>query len=208
MTTKQKFIPIFEMLCTAYSGRLVKVNASERERASVMVVWYELLSDLPAEALQAASLEFMSSPSAFPPTPGQVRGKAVELSKRANQVPSAAEAWEIILGAPVDGKRAWSEEQVDGSWVIYNADYKFPHPLVEKVARNLGWPKSFWTDNLVSDRSKFMAAYEVAEDKATVEVTSLPQVREYVARLGRGDVAELAAGFRREALDRGKGEQG
>jgi len=194
----EEFTPIFRKLALAYGSRL-------SDDAETLKVYFDILSDLPAELVQAGALEYMSSPSAFPPTPGQIREKAVKLVKRSNRVPSPAEAWGELKTAPVDGITRRSEELDDG-WHIYNTPYQFSHPLVEKVARDLGWPGKFWTDNQAADRARFMQAYEVAEDRATEEQTSLPQVQQYVERLGRSDIQELMSGFKREALDRGAGE--
>lgn len=211
MTTKLEFLPIFDRLCIAYSDRVVRLNASKEDKAAVMKVWFEILKDLDTNLLQAAALEYMSSPAAFPPTPGQVRGKAIELMKRGNKVPSAAEAWAEIQSAPIDGQTKTPEINLGADkdtypWIILVKDYQFSHPLVDKVARNLGWPHKFWTDNLVSDRSKFMRYYEDELARATVEATSLPAVQEYVSQItsGQNDIKSITDGFKREALDRGE----
>jgi hypothetical protein len=205
MTTKQDFLPVFDRLCIAYSDRIVKLNTSPADKAAVLKVWFEILKDIDTQLLQAAALEFMSSPSAFPPTPGQLRGKAIEIMKRANQVPSAVEAWGMVQAAPANGMKTWSEERDDG-WHIFNEPYEFPHPLVEKVSRNLGWPERFWTDNLVSDRSKFMRYYEDELHRATVEATSLPAVQDFIAQApsGSADINQIMQGFERAALERGE----
>jgi hypothetical protein len=194
-----EFIPIFKRLAIAYGGRL-------DDSGEAMDVYYSILRDLPVELVQAAALEFMASPSAFPPTPGQIRDKALRLVRRTNRVPSAAEAWQELLGAPGDGIMRETQENDDPMypWVIIETAYQFSHPLVEKVARNLGWPSRFWTDNLVSDRSRFMNTYEQELDRATLEETSLPEVREYIERSGGSDIRQIVAGFRRDALERGE----
>ena len=43
---------------------------------------------------------------------------------------------------------------------------------------------------------------ENAEDRATAEATSLPQVAEYVERIGGSDIGQITKGFRRDALER------
>lgn len=191
------FIPIFRKMALAYGSRM-------DDEPETMQVYFELLEDLPIDLVQAAAVEFMASPSAFPPTPGQIRAKAVDLQKRANGVPSPDEAWKMVLDAPIDGLEKWSEEREDG-WHIFNQPYQWESALVERVARNLGWPNRFWTDNMTSDRARFLQAYENQLGNATREATSLPQVQAYLAK-GPGDIKSITDGFRREALDRGRGE--
>jgi hypothetical protein len=164
--------------------------------------WFTTLKDLPLDLVQASILEFKASPSAFPPNAGQIRDRAIRLTKRANKVPSAAEAWEEVLKAPTDGVVRWSEETADG-WVIYNQPYQWNSPIVGKVARNMGWPEHFWTDFLAADRSRFIQAYEKQLESATEEITSLPEVREYLER-GQADIKQLLDSFQREALERGE----
>ena len=133
---------------------------------------------------------------------------AVNLTKRGNNVPSAAEAWQMVMLAPFDGKVRdfepnTGEDKEERPWIIYIEDYQWTHTLVEKVARNMGWPDRFWTDSLMSDRSRFMNAYEAEIDRATGEVTSLPEVHAYIAR-GKGDMKKLLKGFKRDAMGRGE----
>ena len=165
-------------------------------------VYYDLLKDLPAETLKAASIECATS-SPFFPSVYELRKAAVNLHKRADNVPSAAEAWEEICGAPAHGEHERIIKD-DGVYVIEVSKYVFSHPLVEKVARNMGWPKKFWTNSLMADRSRFMNAYESNLDKSSAEARSVPAVMNYIERTGRSDVKEIAASFRNEALEQGK----
>ena len=195
---KSDFPPIYDLLVRAYPGR-------QPSDVETLDVFFVVLRDLETDLVKAAVLEFISSPSAFPPTPGQIREMAVRLTKRGQNVPSAAEAWEMVVKAPTNGITSWSKQDDEGGWHIYNQPYQWPHPIVEKVARNLGWPDRFWTDNLVSDRARFLQAYSIEEERATQEITSLPEVQAYIAR-GQSDIKQIMNGFRRDALDRGEGE--
>lgn len=192
MMHKEEFAPIFKKLTVAYTGRL----SYDKE---TLGVWYTILRDLPVELAQAAALDYMSSPSAFPPTPGQIRAAAVELAKRINAVPSTAEAWEMVRNAPVDGLVRKSVE-TDTGWQIWQAKYEFEHAIVAKVARNLGWPKQFWTDNLVSDRARFMNAYEQELKRSTGEATSLPEVHAYIERGKTKDIKTIAATVQQQVI--------
>jgi len=191
----ENFKPIFRKLAIAYGSRL-------DDDAETMLVYFDILKDLPTELVQAAALEYLASDTAFPPAPGQIRARAVRLTKRSNKVPSAAEAWQEVLEAPADGLVRWSEQREDG-WHIYTQPYEWQSAITEKVARNLGWPSRFWTDNLTSDRARFMNAYEQQLDISTEEMTSLPEVQRYI-EAGQSDIKAITDGFRRAALERGE----
>lgn len=191
-----EFIPIFRKITLAFSGSRLADDPETIE------VYYEVLKDLPAELVQAAALEYIASASAFPPTPGQIRDRAMRLTRRANKVPSAAEAWQEVREAPADGVKRWSEETEEG-WVIYNQPYQWDSPLTEKVARNLGWPNMFWSDNLAADRARFLEAYKLQVEYSTEEATSLPEVQSYLER-GQADIRYLLQGFKRDAWERGE----
>ena len=156
--------------------------------------YVEDLADMPVELLALAA-DMCKSEYDWFPTVHQLRDAAANLMKRAAKLPSAAEAWEEMLKAPPDGRRQWSEEIV-GVWHIYTKPYQFSNTLLEKVARNMGWPDRFWTGNEAADRARFLQAYEAQIDKSTAEVRSLPAVREYVKLGGTNDaIKQLAKGM-------------
>ncbi len=69
--TREEFTPIFQELSEAYGERLPLKQAT-------ISVWYKVLRDLPADCLEGAALEYMSGPSPYPPTPGQIRSIAMQ----------------------------------------------------------------------------------------------------------------------------------
>lgn len=162
-----------------------------------IAVYTRMLADLPADILRMAALECASKRTFFPSV-HELRQAATVLDMRANGVPSAAEAWQELVEAPAD----WvvrHHEEVDGRWHIYNEPYQFSHPIVEKVARNLGAPEKFWSGNLAADRSRFMDAFEVEIRRNAEEALSVPEVRGYVKerQLEAGEkIRQLAAKLR------------
>ena len=185
---KIDFPPIFEKLTIAYGGRL-------QNNPEILDVFFLILKDLPTALVRAAALDYMASPAAFPPSPGEIRACAINLQKRGSGLPSTAEAWQMVMAAPADGIVSWSEERDDG-WHIFTKRYQWESPIVEKVARNLGWPDRFLTDSPVSDRARFMDAYQLEIDRATGEATSLPAVRAYLAE-GPAEMNELLDGVKK-----------
>ena len=74
---KIDFPPIFEKLTIAYGGRL-------QNNPETLDVYYLILKDLPTALVRAAALDYMASPAAFPPSPGEIRACAINLQKRGN----------------------------------------------------------------------------------------------------------------------------
>ena len=161
-----------------------------------------LLADIDGDILRMAAFQIMATEKLYNnwPMESLIRDHAVQLDRRINAVPSAAEAWNEVLDAPKDGKLSWIDRENSkpgDTWVILEDEYKFTHPLVEKVARNMGWPRNFFTDLLAADRARFIQAYEVQIDSTTAEALSLPEVRQYTAgQLKTGDaIKQLVKGM-------------
>jgi len=170
MASPEEIEKVVTMLCVAFPHFKPHQDTFE--------VYGTLLEDIPGDTLKLAAMECATNGKFFP-TVHELRAAAVNLSKRSNAVPSSAEAWQEMLDAPADGIVSTIRKEADG-WHIDNRPYQFSHALVEKVARNMGWPHKFWTDFLVADRSRFLQAYEEQMRTSTSDALSLPVVREYV----------------------------
>jgi hypothetical protein len=147
--------------------------------------WFKMLKDLPLDNLRAAVLACNTEPGrVFAPSIGEIRGKNIEIEARANGVPTAFEAWEELLKVPRDCMvrlaPEWSQEQQ--LWLIHQAPYRWRHPLVEKVARQLGWPESFPGELLSVALAQFRDAYQAAYYKEVHAEAEIPEIREYVER--------------------------
>lgn len=176
--------------------RLVAAFPQNKITMATIEVYCEDLADMPTDLLRLAAAECRSRHDWFP-TIHQIRQAAVDLGKRANQVPSAAEAWKEVQEAPIDGKVRRVREAEDG-WHIDNYHFQYSHPLVDKVARDMGWPGKFPTDNPVADRARFLQAYEAQIDATTAVALSLPEVRGYVESGAVGDgIKKLTKGMER-----------
>jgi hypothetical protein len=168
-------------------------------------IWFTLLKDLPANELNAAVLAYCTQPGrAYAPSVGELRGMVVELKARASGVPEVYEAWEELLKAPPDMlvryPPVWSEERQ--LWVLPQSDYRWSHPLVERVARQLGWPDSFPGDNLSVSLAQFRDAYQASYRKETREAAELPEVTAFVNQQRQqiaADVGKLAKKLERSS---------
>jgi hypothetical protein len=157
-----------------------------------ITVYIRLLGDLSAEDLQMAAVQ-VASDNTFFPSVHELRKAVVDLKRKSGNIPSSYEAW---VEVSTNTKESWSAaaENEDGSYSIIEHTYTFSHPLVEKVAREMGWPDRFpgGVGERMADRSHFIKAYEAAVRDVVDYEMMLPEVREYIStprfrELGAGD---------------------
>lgn len=141
-----------------------------------------MLKDIPGDALQAAALKCAASGTFFPSV-HELRQAVSEIRRKAGGVPSAYEAWEEVSTKPmaeVHRRLTGEYDEVNRVYFIEEIKTTWAHPLVEKVARQLGWPRSFPGENPGVDRAHFFKAYEHALSDAVSDDIELPQVRAYI----------------------------
>jgi hypothetical protein len=165
----------------------------------VVQVYYDLLNDLPVELLQAAALRCCAEPGRkFAPSVGEIRGAAGELRRKADGIPSTLEAWDEICSAPF---RDISEDRPlyrGGEKFTTDPDaHQWSHPLVERVARMLGWP-NFPSGEEGVDRAHFFRQYENELARHTTDEVELPLVSEYIE--SHQKVKQLTKGMTRGLL--------
>jgi hypothetical protein len=80
---------------------------------------------------------------------------------------------------------------------------KFSHPIIEHVARRLGWPNRFWSDNLGVDRGRFISTYENEIKVMTGQAATIPTVRAFIQEQ-QADHVEIQRMFASEAMNTGE----
>jgi hypothetical protein len=166
-------------------------------------VYYELLKDLPAELLKVSALQCCSEAGRkFAPSVGELRGAAGEIVRKTQSVPSALEAWDEVCNAPKSGghKKITNEYDESGRVIVEYTEYKWSHPLVERTAKYLGFPRFPDMENIGIDRAHFFKQYEIEVDRLTNTAIELPEVTRYieagrVSALPAGEIKQLAKGM-------------
>lgn len=155
-----------------------------------------VLSDLPAECVDAATRQYLGTETFFP-TPGRVREIAMDLQMLAMGVPTPAEAWGMVLTAEKHVPSVWCDEglrlrELGGIW-----DYKnhmdaceictpgglkevYSHPVVAETVKMLGGRDVIITDSPTSDRARFIDAYREIVARERKKVAMLPEVKNYI----------------------------
>lgn len=128
-------------------------NAQVSEATSA--VYERMLLDLDFETTERAVARLLGT-SRFLPTIAEIRGAAADLAL--GPVRSGAEAWLDVI----------EEIRRVGQ---YEAP-KFADPLVAEIVRKCGWYGLCTDDNLVSDRARFIEAYDAAAGRKRADVAS------------------------------------
>jgi len=194
MANNQTISTALKIIAAAYPQRFIVEPDTVR-------VWASFVVDMEDELLSASVARFISSSvHAFPPTIPEIRAQAVELRREIVGVPTSFEAWEEVIRAPKPlpaGYKVVREGQV-----VDAEEYVWPHPIVERIARRLGWPRFPDLANEMGDRAHFFRAYDSESQKLIRAETQIPQVTKYVEEQKSklllsvaGEVGQLAAGM-------------
>lgn len=140
------------------------------------------LQDLPDDLVTAASQsKIFESGRAFAPSVGEIRGEAFRLQAQAAGIPDAWQAYEEAINKPTKGEKCGEFQRLlDGSYGYPRKPVEWSHPLVERVAYLMGWPKSFPSQEAGIDRAHFIKAYEAEQGRLLSYASQLPMVRQYV----------------------------
>jgi hypothetical protein len=129
-------------------------------------VYQRTLSDIPAEVLEQAVVQLLTT-SRFFPTVAEIREACFAIMTNAAEIPSAFEAW---------------AEAIDHCRRGYYEGYS--HPLIEKAVKQIGIP--YWQNMMVDDematRAHFFRIYECLYKRADADMKMLPAVKEFAGR--------------------------
>lgn len=204
MATRDQIKTILDLLSTLPNCPITSKETAEL----VMKTYVAALSDVPNEYLQAAYLQYISGDNPFfPSNPGTLREIAFDLEMIAQGVPTAAQAWAMVLRGPsrvdarlcktgFDLRQSCETPDVDKYWdAVW--DYKkhletcdscsptskegsYGSKVVDEVVRLMGGRDVIFTDNATADRARFLQSYNelVARERDAMQM--VPQVRAFV----------------------------
>ena len=137
--------------------------------------YYVILSDLPFELVKAAIQDYASDDTPWPPSSGQIRGRAISLVERSEDRPSVSEAWgRVVKAIGVYG---------------YMREPQFEDSRTTRAVEAIGGWRFICTcpeDMQVSNRARFIAAYETIGKRDQDGIRLLPQVQEVISTLKVG----------------------
>jgi hypothetical protein len=170
-------IAALKALFPNYSPDIIRADGKPGKTPEMLLA---ILGDLDRDTLQAATLSLASEPGrAFAPSAGEIRGEALKLRAIAAGIPEAWRAYEEVVNMPADMKRRELVTENQQNFInIYNRE--FSHPIVESVARMIGWPDTFPTDMPGVDRAQFVKAYDAEVSRTMQDAGRLPLVTQYI----------------------------
>jgi hypothetical protein len=127
--------------------------------------WWATLHDLSVGEVVGAVMALGTDGREYAPTPGQVRARAGELSRRWL---SGDDAWALVREQVrrVGSLRGWEgpHKDADGNWVVLEPVWVAPDApahvkLIGEVADNMGWDALWQSENEVADRAHFLKLY-------------------------------------------------
>ena len=122
-------------------------NMQEKDMDPTLVLWREMLSDMPFEVAKAALIKVLAT-AKFWPTIAEIREAALDVTGQKGLTP--AEAWALV-------------EQADEKYGYYRADeaMKSLPPVVQQTVRAMGGFSSISSsENPGVTRGQFMKMYE------------------------------------------------
>ena len=183
MATKHEITGILSILSASYPRFKM-----EKETVATYVL---LLKDIPADELKIAALDCATKRDFFPSV-HELRETVINLRRRSAKLPTSYEAWNEVISV---GRGYWAEAvMVEDGYAIEHKSYEWTHPVVEKVARLLGWPKKFPGENLVADRANFIKAYDQTINNAVDYEITIPEVKQFIESKQPSQLFELLPG--------------
>jgi len=205
MATRDQIKTILDLLSTLPNCPITSKETAE----FVMKTYVAALSDVPNEYLQAAYLQYISGNNPFfPSNPGTLREIAFDLEMIAQGVPTAAQAWAMVLKGPsrvdarlcktgFDLKQSCETTSDSGKRWDYIWDYKkhletcdscsptsrdgsYGSKVVDEVVRLMGGRDVIFTDNATADRARFLQSYNELVTRERDAMQMVPQVRAFV----------------------------
>lgn len=209
MATREEIEGILELLVTLPNCPITSNKTAEIVKNMYVVA----LSDVPNEYLQAAYLQYISGDNKFfPSNPGTLREIAFDLEMTAQNIPTAAQAWAMLLRGPeriearfcekgielrdavenAAANKYWSAVHAYGRHVD-NCDQCLPSSregsygsnIVDVVVRMMGGRDVIFTDNAAADRARFIPAYNELVTNERRKMQMVPEVREFIASENR-----------------------
>jgi hypothetical protein len=163
MATREEIKAILGYLVMAYPN----FKPDFTSPINTLDVYYDILKDISEDELKLAVRSCVAGPSAFAPSPGEIRSKVTGLHVKASGVPSAGEAWEEVMRKMVSGG-------------CHNGTPEYSHPLIRKAVQAIGIVNIGMSENLGVERGQFLKIYSSYLERAIDDASMLPEVSDYI----------------------------
>jgi len=155
-------------------------------------VYIMILGDLPDALVKAAVLRLAGQRRQFAPSAGEVRAEAIDMIVLKSKLPGAGDAYQEVINMPRDMEKKYTEEGEDGACIV-TEKLGWSHPIVGKVARMIGFPDRFPSDNTTADRAQFLKFYEAESKKIVDDYAEIPVVKKYLDKPVGNEIKKLVS---------------
>lgn len=215
MATQDEINTILQLLSTLPGCPITTPETRDLVRS----MYFAALGDIPMEWLQAAYLQYIGQDKPFfPSNPGTLREIAFDLELTAQGVPTASQAWAMVMrgqqmieaqlcevgGAlrrKVEDRHETTQEYfkvvTDYGDHVDKCDVCIPtsrsgsygSKIVDEAVLLMGGRDTIITDNATADRARFMDAYRELVTSERRKMQMHPQVRALLSDPGRPAIA-------------------
>lgn len=147
--------------------------------SETVAAYVQFLGDIPAETLKVSAMKCATTCNFFPSV-YELRQAVSDLIRASNKIPNTFEAWHIVNSPPFEEEVSYAYHDPDGNFYTDRIKKQWGHPLVEKAARLLGWPKEFPGTNPSTDRAHFIKAYDALLAEELSQSVELPEITSFI----------------------------
>lgn len=147
---------------------LIAIFPNWKPEPEAVRLYSMILSDMNSEILEEAIVVLLTEPRDFMPTPGTIRDAALDLISYRDGDPNVYTAWSQVMDH-------------------FNRRSSEAHPLTEQVVKLMGgWNVIGLSDNLSSERARFVDAYREMTRERKQKQRMLPRTRKFIGEKEEG----------------------
>lgn len=226
MAKQEEINTLLELLSTLPNCPITNVETRDLVRS----MYFAALGDIPFQWLQAAYLQYIGQDKPFfPSNPGALREIAFDLEMIAQGVPTAAQAWAMVLRGPqmIEARICQTNADIRAKLEPTARDYfhllgdldrhektcdvciptsksgSYGSNVVDEAVRMMGGRDAIFTDNATSDRARFLDAYRELVLIERKRLQMHPKVAELIADPDRPRLGQAGASVASLALQMG-----
>lgn len=204
MATQQEINTILELLSTLPNCPITTTETRDLVRS----MYFAALGDIPFQWLQAAYLQYIGQDKPFfPSNPGALREIAFDLEMTAQGVPTASQAWAMVLRGPqmIEARICETNAAIRETLNPTARDYflrlgdldkhekscdvcmptskegSYGSNIVDEAVKMMGGRDAIFTDNATADRARFLDAYRELVVNERRRLQMHPMVKELIS---------------------------
>lgn len=226
MASQDEINKLLELLSTLPNCPITNLDTRDLVRS----MYFAALGDIPFQWLQAAYLQYIGQDKPFfPANPGALREIAFDLEMIAQGIPTASQAWAMVLRGPqmIEARICETNANIRATLDPTARDYfhrlgdlskhesgcdvcmptsksgSYGSKVVDEAVQMMGGRDVIFTDNATADRARFLDAYRELVLIERKRLQMHPKVAELIADPQRPQLGQAGATVAALALQMG-----